>query len=54
MATTRDVQALCERVLAALAEPFMVEGIEAVVGASVGVGLMPGRRRRRCSGTSER
>jgi diguanylate cyclase (GGDEF)-like protein/PAS domain S-box-containing protein len=33
-----DIQALCERVLAALAEPFEVEGVEAVVGASVGSG----------------
>ncbi len=38
---TRDVQTLCERVLAALAEPFVVDGTEAVVSASVGVGLMP-------------
>jgi diguanylate cyclase (GGDEF)-like protein/PAS domain S-box-containing protein len=41
--TASDVQALCERVLTTLAEPFQVEGTETVVGASVGVGLIPAK-----------
>ena len=38
----RDVHALCERILAVMAQPFRLEGTEAVVGASVGVAMIPG------------
>ena len=37
----RDVHALCERILAVMAQPFRLEGTEAVVGASVGVAMIP-------------
>ncbi|HEX6012947.1 MAG TPA: diguanylate cyclase [Geminicoccaceae bacterium] len=37
-----DVQALCDRILAALGEPFQVDGNETVIGASIGVGMIPG------------
>lgn len=38
---TGDVQALCERILASLADPLQIEGTETVVGASIGVALIP-------------
>ena len=36
-----DVHALCERILAVMAQPFRLDGTEAVVGASVGVAMIP-------------
>jgi predicted signal transduction protein with EAL and GGDEF domain len=42
MTRAGDVQALCERILASLADPMNVEGTETVVGASIGVALIPG------------
>jgi diguanylate cyclase (GGDEF)-like protein/PAS domain S-box-containing protein len=36
-----DVNRLCERILAALAEPFQIEDTEVVISGSIGVALVP-------------
>ena len=36
-----DVRSLCDRILASLADPIRVDGTDAVVGASIGVAMVP-------------
>jgi predicted signal transduction protein with EAL and GGDEF domain len=38
---TRDVEALCERIIAAVAQPFQLLGSSAFVGVSIGVAIAP-------------
>jgi diguanylate cyclase (GGDEF)-like protein len=39
--STRDVEALCERIIAAVAQPFHLLGSSAFVGVSIGVAIAP-------------
>ena len=48
-----DVQSLCDRILRSLADPIRVDGTEAVVGASIGVAMVPERWPRHGANSAE-